>query len=130
MQSRKCTFPKNERLCWKRHIDLLFQKGSSFVAFPLRVIYLPIDKDVLDAEVSMLVSVPKKKIKHAVDRNVIKRRVRESYRIRKHALIDLFAEKDKKLLLAFLFLDKEKASFDKIDRAMSKAMLNLQKKPE
>ena len=128
MNNKRGTFPPNERLSWKRHIDLLFLKGTSFVAFPLKVIYLPVDKDDSDAHVSMLVSVSKKKLKHAVDRNYIKRRVRESYRLQKHDLIRLYSEKNKKLLLAFLYLDYTKSSFEKIDRAMAKVIHTLQTK--
>ena len=128
MNRNKHTFPKNERLSWKRHIDRLFQEGASFVVFPLRVIYLPIDKDDSDASVSMLVSVAKKRLKHAVNRNYIKRRVRESYRLRKHDLMCLYSEKNKKLLLAFLYLDNTNSSFEKIDRAMTKVIQTIQAK--
>ena len=135
MNSKKWTFPKNERLSQKRHIDMLFQNGLSFVAFPLRVIYFPIDNVVgspmvdahLDSDVSMIVCIPKKKIKLAVDRNYIKRRVNESYRLRKYELINLFSDKDQKLLLAFIYLDKEISSFEKIDHAMSKVIHTLLK---
>ena len=130
MDNRRSTFPKNERLAWKRHIDLLFQKGMSFVVFPLRVIYLLVDKDNSDASVSMLVSVSKKKLKNAVDRNYIKRRVCESYRLRKHDLTHLYSEKNKTLLLAFLYLDNTKVSYEQIDRAMAKAIQTLQEKQE
>jgi len=80
--------------------------------------------------VSMLVSVSKKKLKHAVDRNYIKRCVRESYRLRKHDLMHLYSEQNKKLLLAFLYLDNTKASFLKIDRAIAKVIHALQEKPK
>ena len=130
MDKKRSTLPKNERLSWKRHIDFLFQKGASFVAFPLRVIYLPIDKDDSETPVSMLVSVSKKRLKHAVDRNYIKRRVRESYRLRKHDLTHLYSEKNKTLLLAFLYLDNTKVSYEQIDRAMAKAIQTLQEKQE
>jgi len=40
MTDKKFTLTKEERLSWKRYIDLLFEKGQSFVAFHLRVIYL------------------------------------------------------------------------------------------
>ena len=129
MDKKRSTFPKNERLAWKRHIDFLFQKGASFVTFPLRVIYLPVDKDESEASVLMLVSVSKKRLKHAVDRNYIKRRVRESYRLRKHDLIHLYSPKNKKLLLAFLYLGNAKTSYEKIDRAMTKAIHTLQEMP-
>ena len=126
MNNSRTTFSKIERLSWKRHIDMLFQKGASHVAFPLRMIYLSVDKVDTDASVAMLVSVPKKRLKHAVDRNYVKRRVRESYRLRKHELIYLYTEKDKKLLLAFLYLEKRKCSFAHIDRAMKKLLQTVQ----
>ena len=132
MNNKKWTFPQNERLSRKRHIDLLFQQGLSFVAFPLRVIYFPVEATTFEfvhnGAVSLLTSIPKKKIKLAVDRNYIKRRVFESYRLRKHKLTELFTDKDKKLLLAFIYLDKEKASFEKIDHAMTKVIHTLMEK--
>ena len=130
MSKKRAAFPPNERLSRKCHVDSLFQKGASFVAYPLRVIYLPIDKEWAEADVALLVSVSKKKLKHAVDRNYIKRRVRESYRLRKHDLLLRYAGMDKKLLIAFLYLDNTKASYEKIDQAMTKAMHTLQEKSE
>ena len=89
---KRYTLSKEERLSWKRYIDLLFEKGQSFVAFPLRVVYLPLEEE-MSAPVSILISVPKKKFKRAVKRNLIKRQVREAYRVRKYDLIDPLTEK-------------------------------------
>lgn len=125
MESKQATFPKSERLAWKRHVDKLFAEGSSFISFPLRVVYLPVKKETTVSAVSVLVSVPKRKIKHAVDRNFIKRRMRESYRLRKHELLRSFDEKEETLLIAFLYLDKVRSSYSVIDRAMEKALLSL-----
>ena len=128
MNNSRFTFPKNERLSWKRHLDMLFQQGLAFVAFPLKIIYLPVDKEDADSAVSVLFSIPKKKIKHAVNRNYIKRRISESYRLRKHDLLHFYSEKDKKLLLAFIYMSNEQLSFEKIDRAMAKVIQTIQKK--
>ena len=122
MVNRKFTFPKQERLSWKRHIDLLFANGRSFVAFPLRVIYLPVEEDALSARASVLISVPKKKFKRAVKRNLIKRRMREAYRIHKHDLFDALANNRQRMLVAFLYLDKEILPFSDIEKAMQKAL--------
>ena len=61
MVNRRYTLSKEERLSWKRYIDLLFAKGQSFVAFPLRVVYLPMVEEAF-APVSKQVSVPQKEI--------------------------------------------------------------------
>ena len=65
MTTKRYTLSKEERLSWKRYIDLLFEKGQSFVAFPLRVVYLPMEEE-MPARASFLVSVPKKRFKRAV----------------------------------------------------------------
>ena len=128
MVNRRYTLSKEERLSWKRYIDLLFAKGQSFVAFPLRVVYLPVEESV--APVSILVSVPKKKFKRAVKRNLIKRQVREAYRIHKYTLVDPLTIQSKHLLVAFLYLDKETHPFSMIEKAMVKALGILSNKEE
>jgi len=129
MADKRFTLTKEERLSWKRYIDLLFEKGQSFVAFPLRVIFLPIEKENLPP-VSMLVSISKKKFRRAVKRNKIKRQVREAYRLQKLDLIALLEEKNKNLLVAFLYLDKEIHPHTTIEKAMKKAITLLSEKAE
>ncbi len=121
MAIRKYTLSKDERLSWKRYIDLLFEKGQSFVAFPLRVVYLLVEEE-MPAPVSILVSVSKKKFKRAVKRNHIKRQVREAYRVRKYDWIDPLMGTKRHLLVAFLYLDKEIHPFAVIEKAMDKAV--------
>ncbi|MDH6313862.1 ribonuclease P protein component [Parabacteroides sp. PFB2-10] len=127
MTTKRYTFTKQERLSWKRHIDLLFAEGSSFVAFPLRVIFL-FSEEPMPVRSSILISVPKKKFKRAVKRNRIKRLVRENYRLQKEPLIASLEEKDKHLLVAFLFIDQEEPTFQSTGKAMSKAIRILQEK--
>ena len=127
MTIRRYTLSKEERLSWKRYIDLLFAKGQSFVAFPLRVIYLPLEEE-MPARASFLVSVPKKKFKRAVKRNLIKRQVREAYRVRKYELLDLLEAKGKRMLIAFLYIDKEIHPFTTMEKAMNKAINLLREK--
>lgn len=129
MVNRKNTLSKEERLSWKRYIDLLFAEGQSFVAFPLRVVYLPMEeKEETLALVSIMISVPKKKFKRAVKRNQIKRQVREAYRVRKYDLIDPLTEKGKRMLIAFLYIDKEIHPFADTEKAMKKALNTLRSK--
>jgi len=91
------TFRKEERLCSKRLIDDLFRNGSSFVLYPFRVVYLiaiPATENVgtpsesqESAKVQILFSAPKRRFKQAVTRNLLKRRMREAYRLQKAAFL-------------------------------------------
>ena len=76
------TFRKQERIVSKQLMETLFDKGDShsLAAFPLRAIYTLTDRREGCAPVQILISVPKKRFKHAVDRNRVKRQVREAYR--------------------------------------------------
>ncbi|MDO4211461.1 MAG: ribonuclease P protein component [Bacteroidales bacterium] len=80
-------FPKPEHLTLQRDIDALFAGGShSAVAFPVRAVWREVEWDGHGPRVKVLVSVSKRKFKHAVDRNRAKRQMREAYRLNKHIL--------------------------------------------
>jgi ribonuclease P protein component len=129
MAERKFTLSKDERISWKRHIDLLFASGDSFIAFPFRIIYITLEEE-MPAPVSIMVSVPKKKFKRAVKRNLIKRQAREAYRLQKYDLIDPITEKNKSLLVAFLYVDKVVQSVEAVEKGMRKAIRLLNEKIE
>ena len=95
-------------------IDTLFGGGcsQSMAAFPLRAVYIKKERAQGEAPVQMLVSVPKKRFKHAVDRNRVKRQVREAFRQHKELLYEALAEHEQ-LLLAFIWLsDAHRSSRD------------------
>lgn len=127
MTNRKYTLSKEERLSWKRYIDLLFSKGQSFVAFPLRVVYLTVESTPLPPA-SILISIPKKKFRRAVKRNLLKRLVRESYRQHKYEIVDPMEENGKQMLIAFLYIHKEVCSYETMEKAMLKALDVLKSK--
>lgn len=122
------TLPKEERLSWKRHIDYLFEQGKSFIAYPLRVVYVVMEAGELKAPASFLVSVSKRKFKRAVKRNRVKRQVREAYRTRKDELFAVLDQQGKSLLVAFLYLEKETLPSGSIEKAMVKALRVLGEK--
>ncbi|OAV67836.1 ribonuclease P [Bacteroidales bacterium Barb7] len=119
---------KAERLSHKRDTDLLFAGGRSFIAFPLRVVYLIVDKAFFPPRAGILISVAKKRFKRAVKRNYIKRQVREAYRTQKNELTAPLEETGKSLMIAFLYVDNEIRSHQEMEKAMTKALRILREK--
>ena len=126
--SLKLTLPKVERLNSRILIERLFTGGSkSLPAFPLRIVYMPVEGENLPAA-TILISVPKKRFKRAVKRNRIKRQVREAYRMHKYDLWESLEAKDKRMLIAFLYVDNELHSSVTMEKAMTKAIRILREK--
>lgn len=101
------TLQKKERLNSKIIIEKLFSGGSkSLPAFPLRIVYMPIEEDDYPT-LSILISVPKKRFKRAVKRNRVKRQIREAYRKNKFILKDVLNKENKKAAIAFIWLGNE-----------------------
>ena len=98
----KLTFKKEERLNKEKWIQELFEKGSSFILHPFRVIFLP-HPDPKSSVHQVLISVSARNFKKAVDRNAIKRRIREAYRLNKLKLLV-----PGKWLIAYIYIAKEK----------------------
>ncbi|MEG1587449.1 MAG: ribonuclease P protein component [Bacteroidales bacterium] len=128
MDTPKFTLSKSERLCSKNSIDLLFSKGSSFVVFPFRIVYTLLDDAQQDSRAAMFVSVPKKKFKRAVKRNLIRRRVKEAYRLNKHLVLPVLEENNLRIAIAFLYLDKEIRLYDNIESKMKDLLIQLGQK--
>ena len=97
----KLTFKKKERLSKEKNIQELFGKGSSFYLYPFKVFFMK-NPDPAYPVHQVLISVSKKNFKKAVDRNLIKRRIREAYRLNKNQLSE-----QNKLLIAYLYSVKE-----------------------
>lgn len=118
------TFSKEERIVSNMLIETLFEKSNSqsLTAYPLRAVFLKTEHREGCAPVQLLISVPKKRFKHAVDRNRVKRQIREAYRKNK-ALLDNTIEEGKMLLIAIIWLtDKHFATSD-----VEKKMISLMK---
>ncbi len=118
--------PKSERLYLRSSIDKLFAEGKGFMVFPYRVIWriLP-DDETQPATVCIMTVVPKKKFRHAVDRNLEKRRLREAYRLTKLPLIDHFASTGRSLAIAFVCVDTAHHPFPEVQRAMQRIISRL-----
>ena len=116
------TFKKSERLCSQILIDRLFQGESrSVAAFPIRAVFLPVDAEVQPG-VSILISVPMKRFHDAVDRNRVKRQIREAYRKHKHALAETMLAREQGLLIAFIYTSSQIESTAYIEKRMTRLL--------
>ena len=120
------SFGKDEKLCLEKSIDRLFAQGLSFVAYPLRVVYLVAKEDDLGKQLCrVLISVPKRKFKRANKRNRIKRLVRESYRLNKELLTGVLIDKSVSVDIALIFLKSEMPSYQEVEKGIKKMLLTL-----
>jgi ribonuclease P protein component len=116
----RLTFRKEEKLCSKIAIEKLFGSGKSFYLSPIKVLVLKTPSPVT-APVKVLITVPKKYIRHAVDRNRIKRLIRESYRMNKQILQTMNLS-GYELSIAFIYTSKQLAEFNVINHLMDRIL--------
>ena len=116
------SFRKNERLCSKKIIDKLFVQGKSVFVFPVKIGYLETE---LPSEypVQAAFSVGKRNFKRAVQRNLIKRRMREAYRLNKSKFYEEIGEKQ--VAVFFIFTGKTIPEYTQIETAIKKGMKKL-----
>ncbi len=118
LSSPRNTFKKSERLCSRILMDCLFQGDNrTATAYPLRAVFLSVEEEQQKG-VSILISVPKKRFHDAVDRNRVKRQIREAYRKNKHALAEQVAQSGKGLLVALIYVSAEIETTEQIEKRM------------
>lgn len=123
---------KAERLSSKAVIDRLFSGGNGSMAmFPLRIVWMLSERSQDDdavPPVRMLVSIPKKRLRHAVDRNRMKRQVREAYRLNKEILWKALEASDKRIDIAFIGIADQPMSSQSVHRSVVKSLVRISEK--
>ena len=103
--ANKFSYSAKEKLKSRKLLDELFASGKSFSIFPVKVFYKEV-KAPIDFPVKVGVGVSSKKFKKAVDRNRIKRLLRECYRLHKFPLSEYAKKENRQFSVFFLYLDK------------------------
>lgn len=126
-------FRKTERLCSKKTIEALFEGGHKSVSvYPIRAVFMPMPKGDEDENTQLapinntqiLISVSKRHFKHAVDRNRVKRQLREAYRLNKHLLLNTLPE-GQHMAIAFIWLSDELFKSETIQTKVKKLLLRI-----
>lgn len=124
--AERFTLSKEERICSKKLINELFTgNGRSMTAFPLRVVFMK--RTIVDDEprAAMLVSVPKRYFKHAVDRNRVKRQVREDFRRNKSIITQNLTDDHDAVAMAFVWLTNEKYPSSEVENRMVRLLTRI-----
>ena len=100
------TFRKPEKICNQNQIDRLFKEGKSIKSGLFRLLFVESETQ-RKSPLQVLIAVPKKNLRHAVDRNRMKRLIREAYRLYKHKFPDDYLKNGKHLDVAFIFMGKQ-----------------------
>lgn len=114
----KANFPKIEKLKSKILVEKLFDEGKSITVFPLRLIFLNTRFNE-PVKTKCGVSVGKRNFKNAVDRNSVKRLVREAYRLNKGFYFNNITTQ---YALMILYIGNEKPTFEQTNKAMKQLL--------
>lgn len=118
-------FHKKERLCSKKQIDMLFSSGISKSSYPVKMMSLQVQGHVpVNDGIKAMFVVPKKKFKNATDRNKLKRRMREAYRLQKSDFYKMTG--DTCMSIAFLYYANKPEEYNTIFQAFKKLLTSPQ----
>ncbi|MDE6561661.1 MAG: ribonuclease P protein component [Muribaculaceae bacterium] len=140
-QAERFTLRKSAKLRHRTLVQDLFKKGKSVYSGPLRVTFRAISQEELEASfrlcipdlmgpVQFMITVPKKKRRHAVDRVLMRRRIREAFRLQWHPLKKIIQEDPgiRTLSLAIVYMHNENSDMECIASAVGSALSKIRKK--
>lgn len=123
--NNKLRLYKKEKLCSNTAIGMLFQPGDSSqatLAYPLRAVWRQNDGRYCDAPMQFLITVPKKRVRLAVNRVTMRRRIREAYRLNHQ---NYSIPQNAKIDVAFVYIANSLLPYKAIEKAMRKILKNI-----
>ena len=122
------SFPLKEHLKSKKVVENLYANGASVTAYPLRAVFIEVPAETQEPAATILISVAKRRFRKAVDRNLVKRRIREAYRLNKKEFVTALTSQNKKLAVAILYIDTKHNSTEFLKRKMNKLLTSITEK--
>jgi ribonuclease P protein component len=116
---------EKQRLKAKKAIEVLFGKSHVYGKYPLRILWNIASEESEEAGLKLLVAVPKRRVKKAVQRNRIKRLIREVYRKNKNEADSFFKEKRMECHLGILFIGEPLPTFENINGCLTDLLKRL-----
>ena len=116
--------PKKQKLCGEKAIERLFINGKSISESPFRLIW-NLEKNNDNVLVKILIIVSKKRLRLAVDRNIIKRRIREAYRLQKRELELFLEDKNQQLNLSIIYQEEKILEYKVLEKKISLLLTRL-----
>lgn len=111
-------FPKKQKLCSEKAIDRLFETGESISEDPFRAVW-SLEKNKDNSLIKVLIVVSKKRIKLATSRNIIKRRIRESYRLQKRNLESFLMKNKQQIILSIIYQEEKILSYKVLEKKIN-----------